>query len=94
MQSFVPGETVRVEGRFTNLAGAAQAVTGVEMALIPPSGTEVAIEAGAIFTTGTGVYHTDILTTTPGRYRVRITCTGPSPAAVESAFNVTRTLFS
>ena len=94
MKSFLPGETVRAEARFLDLAGAALAVTGVAMILLPPSGVEATIDPGAVFEDSDGVYHTDVLVETPGRYRLRVTCTGPSAAAVETAWNVVKSAFA
>jgi hypothetical protein len=88
IQRFFQGETARIGLRFHDPEGAALPATGVAFVVRPPSGAAVAIDLGEIVEAGTGVAYIDLPLPTPGRWRIRGTCAGPTAAVVEVEFTV------
>lgn len=82
---FWRGETVRVRVAFVDLDGLPVVATGVVIQTKDPAGTlaSATVVAGTV-----GVFYGDVPVTLAGEWRVRSTCTGPSPAAIESKFKV------
>jgi uncharacterized protein YfaS (alpha-2-macroglobulin family) len=83
--AFWPGETVRVQVRFSDGADADVTVSGVTFTARAPDGTTVNITPE---TTSPASYYADVAANTAGEWAVRATCTGPSAAAVEVSFTV------
>ena len=84
---FWPGETVRIEVVFTDVAGAPMAATGVSLSARSPSG---AIVPGTALAdpVRVGVFTADFVVSVAGQWAVRGTCSGPTAAAVEDEFAV------
>lgn len=90
---FWPGETVRLRVDFSTPDGSPMAATGVVFQVRPPDGTAApAPAAGVPISNAPGAFMADIAPLAPGRWAVRATCDGPSPAAVEGEFIVAKSL--
>jgi len=83
--AFWPGETVRVQVRFSDDVDADVTVSGVTFIARAPDGTTASLSPEAV---SPATYYADVAANAPGEWAVRATCTGPSAAAVEVSFTV------
>lgn len=91
MMRFWVGETVRVAAAFTDDAGQPMAAAGVEIRAKPPGAASV---VGTLHPVDgqIGQYEADFGTPSSGKWAVRVSCTGPTPAAAEAEFIVAPSL--
>lgn len=85
------GDKVRVTASFTNLDGDAADPTTVTVKVQPPGGTITSYVHGTddeVEKDATGVYHIDLSTDRPGRWRYRWETTGLVEAAEDGHFDV------
>jgi hypothetical protein len=87
------GDLVRIDGLFTNLAGAPQDPSTVSLKVTKPSGTTTteAYNPGNIVKDATGTYHLDVNANEAGRWFYSWISTGTGQAAENGEFLVDTT---
>ncbi len=89
--AYSTGDLIRVEGSFTNAAGAAVDPTAVFAKYKTPAGVTTTLTYGvdaALVRDSAGNYHIDIDANSEGRWRYRFYSTGTGQSAQEEDFIV------
>ncbi len=87
--SYDVGDTVRITGTFTNLAGTNVDPSSVVGKYMQPDGTVVTVESGDITNSAVGVYYYEFAVNTAGTWYYQIQGTGSNAGAYEGTIVVT-----
>lgn len=90
------GDLVRVQGSFTNAAGAAVDPSVVTTKVKTPAGVVTTYTYGVdaqLVKLATGIYYVDVSATTSGDWHYRFSSTGDGQAAGENKFYVKESAF-